>query len=72
MLKNSYKAVLAALLSLFLLGALLLVAGCGNYYQSPGSPNNGTPQATPTKGGYSLIILIDNELQGLVPDIRWP
>ena len=67
MSKNAFKPVLATLLCLFLLGALLLVAGCGNYYQSPGSPNNGTPQATPTKGGYSIITLIDKELQGLLP-----
>ncbi len=67
MLKNTFKPMLATLLFLLLLCAMLLVAGCGNFYQSPGSPNNGSPQATPTKGGYSIIILIDKELQGLLP-----
>lgn len=69
--KNAFKHALATLLCLLLLSALLLVAGCGNFYQSPGSPNNGTPQATPTKGGYSIITLIDNELQGLLPRYMW-
>jgi hypothetical protein len=67
MLKKAFKPVLATLLCLLLLGAMLLVAGCGNFYQSPGSPNNGNPQATPTKGGYSLIIVIDKELHSLLP-----
>jgi len=68
---NAFKPVLAALLCLLLLSALLLVAACGNDYQNPGSPHNGTPQATPTNGGYSIIYLIDNEMQGLLaPYIR--
>ena len=69
--KNAFKPVLAALLCVLLLGALLLAAGCGNFYQSPGSPNIGTPQATPTIGGYSLISLIDNEMQGLLAPYIW-
>jgi hypothetical protein len=69
--KNTFKPVLATLVCILLLSALLFVAGCGNYYQSPGSPNNGTPQATPTKGGYNIIYLIDNEMQSLLaPYIR--
>lgn len=69
--KNAFKPVLATLLCILLLSTLLLVASCGNYYQNPGSPNNGTPQATPTKGGYSIIYLIDNEMQSLLaPYIR--
>jgi hypothetical protein len=64
--RNAFKPVITALLCLLLLGTLLLVAACGNSYQNPGSPNNGTPQATPTKGGYSIIYLIDNEMQGLL------
>ena len=64
--RNAFKAALSALLCVLLLSALLLVAACGNSYQNPGSPNNGTPQATPTKGGYSIINLIDNEMQGLL------
>lgn len=65
--RNAFKPVLAALLCLLLLSALLLVAACGNYYQKPGSP----PNATPTNGGYSIIYLIDNEMQGLLaPYIR--
>jgi hypothetical protein len=69
--RNALKPVLATLLCVVLLSALLLVAACGNYYQNPGSPPNGTPQATPTNGGYSIISLIENEMQGLLaPDIR--
>ena len=71
MSKKTFKSVLATMLCLFLLSALLLLAGCGNFYQSPGSPNNGNPQATPTKGGYTLITLIDNELHGLLPHSIW-
>ncbi len=65
--KKAFKPMLATLLCLLLLSALLLIAGCGNYYQSPGSPNNGNPQATPTKGGYTLFIVIDKELHSLLP-----
>lgn len=42
-----------------LLGALLLLAGCGDY-KSPNSPN--APQSTPTQGGYSLIVPLDREI----------
>ena len=71
MLRKALKTVLAAFLCLLLLSSLLLVAACGNYYQNPASPPNGTPQATPTQGGYSIIFLIDNEMQSLLaPYIR--
>ena len=63
--RNTLKHWFVAGLCLLLLGVLLLVAACGNYYQNPGSPN-GTPQATPTSGGYSLIYLIDKEMQVLL------
>ena len=65
--RNALKPLLAALLCVLLLSILLLVAACGNYYQNPGSP----PQASPTKGGYSIIVLIDNEVQSFfAPYIR--
>jgi hypothetical protein len=65
------KPLLAVLLCVLLLSTLLLVAACGNYYQNPASPPNGTPQATPTKSGYSIIVLIDNEMQSFfAPYIR--
>lgn len=64
--RNALKPLLAALLCILLLSTLLLVASCGNYYQNPGSPPNGTPQATPTKGGYSIISLVENEMQSLL------
>ena len=68
--RNTFKTVLTALLCVLLLSAMLLLAACGNYYHQPGSPN-GTPQATPTNGGYSIIYVIDNEMQALLaPYIR--
>ena len=63
--RNTFKTVFTALLCVLLLAALLLLAACGDYYHNPGSPN-GTPQATPTNGGYSIIYLIDNEMQVLL------
>ena len=56
--RNTFKPMLLAILCALLLGVLLLLAACGDY--NPGSPN-GTPQATPTHGGYSIIYLIDNK-----------
>ena len=62
MWKNTLKPWLATGLCLLLLGVLLLLAACSNNYQSPGSQPNGTPQATPTNGGYSMIYPIDREM----------
>jgi len=67
--KNTLKPWLVAGFCLLLLGVLLLVTACSNNYQSPGSPN-GTPQATPTSGGYSVIYLIDKEMQVLLAPYR--
>jgi hypothetical protein len=66
MLRSISKHLLAATFCLLLLGTLLFLAGCGNGYNSPGSPPYSTPQATPTKGGYSLISLLDQEMQVLL------
>ncbi len=60
MRKNTFKAMLTAGFCLLLLVVLLLLAACGGY--SPGSPNNGTPQATPTGGGYSMVYHIDRDM----------
>jgi hypothetical protein len=70
--KNTLKPWLMAGFCLLLLGILLLVTACSNNYQNPpGSPpNNGTPQATPTSGGYSLIYHIDKETQALLVPYR--
>lgn len=67
MQRNGFKPMLAAKFCLLMLVALLFLAACGNGYNSPGSPpNNGTPQATPTSGGYSLITILDHEMQVLL------
>ena len=66
MQRNTSKHMLAAKFCLLVLGALLFLAGCGNGYNSPGSP-----QATPTKGGYSIITLFDNEIELLLAPQRW-
>ena len=59
--KNSIKPWLVAGFCLLLLGILLLLAGCSNNYQNPGSP-----QATPTGGGYSMIYHADKEVSVLL------
>jgi len=70
MKRNTFKPKLVAWLCLLLLGVLLLLAGCANY-SNPGSPpNNGTPQATPTNGGYSIVYLVDKEMQALLAPYR--
>jgi hypothetical protein len=72
MQSNAFKPTLAAKFCLLVLVALLFLAACGNGYNSPGSPpNNGTPQATPTKGGYSLISILDHEMQVLLAPLNW-
>ena len=58
MQRSFSKHILAATFCLLMLGVLLILASCGNGYNSPGSP-----QATPTKGGYSIIYLLDHEMQ---------
>jgi hypothetical protein len=56
MQRTAFKRRFAVMCCLLVLGAVLLLAACGNY-SSPG----GNPQATPTKGGYSLITLLEHE-----------
>ena len=69
--KNTLKPWLVAGFCLLLLGVLLLVTACSNNYQNPGSPpNNGTPQATPTGGGYSVTYHIDKEMRVLLVPYR--
>jgi len=70
MQRKTSKHMLAAKFCLLVLGALLFLAGCGNGYNNPGSSPSGTPQATPTKGGYSIIYLLDNEMQVLLAPQR--
>ena len=65
MQRSTFRLRLAATLCLLLFCLLLLLAACGNY-SSPGSP----PQATPTNGGYSLISLLDNELEWFLAPLR--
>lgn len=62
MQRKTLRQMLSAKICLLMLGMLLFLAGCGNY-SSPGSQPSGTPQATPTKGGYSIIALFENEIQ---------
>ena len=63
MLRKSSKHMLAVMLCLLLLCAILLLAGCGNDYKNPGP---GTPQTTPTNGGYSIIYVIGHEMHFLL------
>ncbi len=63
MRRNTSKSTLAAKFCLLVLVALLFLAGCGNGSNSPSSPPNSTPQTTPTSGGYSIIYLLDREIQ---------
>lgn len=58
-----FTRLCAMLWCVLLLGALLLVAGCGDN-KSPNSPN--APQSTPTQGGYSLILPLDKEIAFLL------
>jgi hypothetical protein len=66
MQRSISKHALAATFCLLMLGVMLFLAGCGNGYNSPGSPPYGTPQATPTKGGYNIIYLLDHEMKILL------
>ena len=65
MQRSTFRLRLAAALCLLLFCLLLLAAACGNY-SSPGSP----PKATPTSGGYSLISVLDNELEWFLAPLR--
>ncbi len=69
MQKNTFTHRLAAGFCLLMLSILLLLSGCGSY-SNPGSQPSGTPQTTPTKGGYSIIYILDHELQMLLPPQR--
>jgi hypothetical protein len=62
MQKNTYAHPLAAKWCLLMLSIPLLFSACGNA-SSPGSQPNSPSQATPTKGGYSLISVLDQEIQ---------
>lgn len=62
MRRNALKHTLAANYCLLMLSILLLLSACGSY-SNPGSQPNGTPQATPANGGYSIISLFDKEIQ---------
>ncbi len=62
MQKNQFSQTLLATMCLLLLSMLLLLSACGGS-SYPSSPPNGTPQATPTKSGYSLISLFESEIQ---------
>ncbi|GAC1350876.1 MAG: hypothetical protein NVSMB27_37640 [Ktedonobacteraceae bacterium] len=53
MQKNTSKQSLQARICLLVLSLTLFLAACDSGYGSPSSPG-GTPQATPTKGGYSM------------------
>ena len=66
MQRNTSKHMLAAKFCLLLLIALLFLSACSNGYNSPGSP-----QPTPTKGGYSIIYLLDHEMHVLLAPLRW-
>jgi hypothetical protein len=58
MRRTAYMCALKAMLCLFILGSLLLLAGCGG----TSSPGN---QQQPGNNGYSIGTLISNELHGL-------
>jgi len=68
MQKYPFTRKLAAKWCVLMLSILLLLSACGGT-SSPGSQPNSTPQ--PTKGGYSLIALLDQEMQlFLAPERR--
>jgi hypothetical protein len=68
---TTLKQRLVATYCLLMLSLILLLTACGGGYSSPGSQPNGTPQATPTKGGYSIISLFDNEIEFLLTLKGW-
>lgn len=62
MQKKTLRQTLSAKVCLLMLGTLLFLAGCGST-SSPGSQPSGTPQSTPTNGGYSIVALFEHEMQ---------
>ncbi len=54
MQRNTSKQKLYTKFCLLVVGTTLFLAACGNGSGSPASPSS-TPQATPTKSGYSII-----------------
>jgi hypothetical protein len=57
---TTLQRTLAGAYCTLLLAILLLMAACGGGYSSPGgSPAN----PTPTKGGYTLVTLLERDLQ---------
>jgi hypothetical protein len=62
MQRTKFKHALAATFCLLVLAALLFLAACGSY-SSPGSQPGGTPQATPTYGGYGIISLFPEQAE---------
>ena len=70
MQRKTVRQMLSAKMCLLMLGMLLFLAGCGGY-SSPSSQPSGTPQATPTKGGYSIIVFFENEIQAFLNPQRW-
>ena len=66
MRRSISKQMLAAKFCLLLLGALLLLAACGDYQQNP------SPNSTPSNG-YSIIYVLDHGMQMLLTlPIRLP
>jgi hypothetical protein len=59
MKRTPFTCTCASAYCTLLLAILLLVAACGGGYSSPG----GSPNPTPTKGGYSLVTLLDREIE---------
>jgi len=70
MQRNRLSSMLAAAVCVLILSMLLLVSACGGS-SNPGSQPNGTPQATPTKGGYNIISLFEREIQFFLAPPRW-
>lgn len=66
MKRKTFKRMLATTCCLLMFAALLLLAACGGS-SSPG----GAPQATPTKGGYSAIPLLEKEIRPLFAPQGW-
>jgi hypothetical protein len=59
--RTTSKRTLAAAYCVLLLAVLLLVTACGGGYSSPGS----SPTPGATKGGYSIVIPFNREIEFL-------